>query len=68
MIESVHRGMDNVIRQVTVKYKNHQEQSFRFTKRAIRSLVLIRSFDEVDIMTELGTMASIADSKIQLTK
>ena len=35
MIDSVHKGKDDVIRQVTVKYKNHQEQTFRFTKRAI---------------------------------
>ena len=62
MIDSIHKGKDDVIRQATVKYKNHQEQAFRFTKRAIRSLVLIRSFDEVDIMKELGTMAALADS------
>ena len=67
MIDSVHKGKDDVIRQVTVKYKNHQEQTFRFTKRAIRSLVLIRSFDEVDILTELGTMASLADVHIHLS-
>ncbi|XP_066928171.1 uncharacterized protein [Clytia hemisphaerica] len=63
MIDSVHKGKDDVIRQATVKYKNHQEQAFRLTKRAIRSLVLIRSFDEIDIMKELGTMAALADSR-----
>lgn len=66
MIESVDRGKDGVIRQATVKYKNYQEQVFRFTKRSIRSLVLIRPVDEIDIMTELGTMASFADSLLHI--
>jgi len=66
MIEELEPSKDGVVRKVLVRYKNHQEQSFRFTKRSIRSLVLIHSIGETDIMTELGTMAAIVDAKVQV--
>ena len=64
MIESVEPSIDGIVRKVTVRYKNHQEQAIRFTKRSVRSLVLIRSISEVGIMTELGTMSCIANNNL----
>ena len=65
MIENVQSSSDGIIRQVIVRYKHHQDNSFRFTKRSIRSLVLIKAIDDVDLMSDLGNMACIADSKIK---
>ena len=64
MVEDVQSGKDGKARRATIRYKNNQENNFRLTNRAIRSLVLIKSTHENDIMTELGLMACFADSKI----
>ena len=61
MIEEVECSADGIARKAIVQYRNNQEKSFRSTKRSIRSLVLIRSTEETDIMTELGTMACCTD-------
>ena len=50
-------GSDGIVRKVDVKYQNSNENTFRVTKRAVRSLVKIKSIDEGDIVTELGRMA-----------
>ena len=54
-------GSDGIVRKVDVKYKNSNENVFRVTRRAVRSLVKIKSVDEGDIVTELGRMACIAN-------
>ena len=68
IVDDVQNGKDGKARRASVRYKNHQEKKFRFTNRAIRSLVLIQSVDELDIMTELATMACLADSRINASQ
>ena len=52
---------DGIVRKVDVKYRNHNENTYRVTKRAVRSLVKIKSIDAGDIVTELGRMACVAN-------
>ena len=41
-----------------LRYRNAEEATgFRTTKRAVRGLVVIRRFDEIDVMEELGNAA-----------
>lgn len=60
IVEEVHRGSDNRIRKVVVKYKNANEEVARKTFRAVRSLVIIHRIDEINIMDELGKFELIA--------
>ena len=66
MLESVHPSRDNKIRTVSVRYRNHNESVNRITKRAVRELVLIHHVDELDIISELGAIASAVDAKRRL--
>ena len=66
MIESVHRSKDDKVRTVSVRYRNHNENVNRITKRAVRDLVLIHHVDELDIISELGAIASAVDAKKRL--
>ena len=66
MIESVHTSRDNKIRTVSVRYRNHNESVNRITKRAVRELVLIHHVDDLDIISELGAIASAVDAKKRL--
>ena len=56
IIEEITPSKDDIIRKVTVKYKNNNENIFRHTKRAVRTLVLIKSIMEDDLSTESGKM------------
>ena len=51
------RGKDDVVRKVYVRYRNSSEEGSRETFRSVRTLVLIRSVDELDTLEELGLMA-----------
>ena len=66
MIESVNRSKDDKVRTVSVRYRNHNENVNRITKRAVRDLVLIHHVDELDIISELGAIASAVDAKKRL--
>lgn len=48
---------DDVVRKVYVKYRNSSEKGSRETFRSNRSLVLIRSVEELDMLEELDMMA-----------
>ena len=63
MINSVEIGRDGKIRTVVVKYRNHNENIDRETRRAVRQLVVIHQVDELNILVELGNVATIADMK-----
>ena len=63
MVESIHQGQDGKVRSVNVKYRNHNEQVDRFTKKSARQLVVIHAVDEMDIINDLGIAANIADTK-----
>ena len=62
MVQSVEMGRDGKIRKVKVKYRNHSENVDRVTYRSARSLVIIHSVDEINIMQQLGEIAQKADA------
>jgi hypothetical protein len=63
MVENVEIGRDQKIRTATVKYRNHNEEFDRETRRSIRQLIVIHRIDELDIIYELGRIATIVDMK-----
>ena len=52
-VKSIIEGRDGKIRQVVVEYQNHNENTKRETHRSVRSLVLIRGIDEIDLASQL---------------
>ena len=52
----IYRGNDGLVRKADVKYKNHNENVFRTTKRGVRELVIISPIHEVDIYERLDHM------------
>ena len=68
MVKSTEPGRDGKIRTVVVKYRNHNETFDRETRRAVRQLVMIHQVDELDILFELGNVASVADMKKRLNE
>ncbi len=62
MIESVEQGRDGKIRTVHVKYRNSSEETDRVTYRSTRSLIMIHSVDELNVMEELGQVAASVDA------
>ena len=63
MVEHVEVGRDQKVRTATVKYRNHNEEFDRETRRSIRQLIVIHRIDELDIIHELGRIATIVDMK-----
>ena len=66
MINKVNVSIDGKIRSVDVKYRNHNESTDRITHRASRQLIVIHQIDEIDIMAELGEVATYCDMKLRL--
>ena len=66
MVESVEKGRDGKVRTVKVKYQNNNENIQRTTRRAVRELVVIHPINELNLMTELGEIATSADVKRKL--
>ena len=64
MVDEVHRGADNHIRSVILRYKNASEEIERKTVRAVRSLVIIHRIDEINIIEELGKATYINSTSI----
>ena len=46
-----------------MKYRNHNESVDRFTDRAVRSLVVIRRADEMNVMEEIGEIARYVENQ-----
>ena len=65
MVNEIVPSKDRVIRKVLLRYKNHQENVDRYTTRSVRDLVLIRPTDELNLMEELGKVASIASKEYE---
>ena len=63
MIDSVDVGQDGKVRKVVVKYRNHNENVDRFTSRATRSLVVIRRYDESNVMEDLNELSRYVESR-----
>ena len=66
MVDTVEKGRDGKVRIVSVKYQNSNENIPRKTRRAARELVVIHPIDELNLMSELGEIASFADVKRKL--
>lgn len=64
MVSEIEKGSDGKIRKVQDRYRNHTENINRKTWRAVRQLVLIHSADELDIVDELGKIATSTDYEI----
>ena len=63
MVVSVEYSNDNVARKAKVKYRNANEENFRETYLAIRSLVIIHCVDESDILSDIGLISLKIDMK-----
>ena len=68
IVKSVETGRDGKIRTVVVRYRNHNETFDRETRRAVRQLVMIHQVDELDLVFELGNVATVADMKKRLNQ
>ena len=66
MIGSVEVGRDGRIRTANVKYHNSTENICRTTRRAVREIIMINHGDELNLMGELGEIATLADMKLRL--
>ena len=61
-VTEVKRGRDDLIREVKVMYRNHEDNVTRTTNRAVRELIVIHAVDELNIIEELGKVASRTDA------
>ena len=66
MISDLSRSSDDKIRKATVRYRNSTEAVDRFTNRAVRQLIVIHPVDELNMMEELGQIATFADMQHKL--
>ena len=66
IVKPVEYGRDQKVRTVLVRYRNHNEDFDRETRRAVRQLIVIHRMDKLDIIHELGKIATIADMKKKL--
>ena len=65
-IQSTKQSSDGKIRSAEVLYRNSSEMVDRTTNRATRQLVRIHSVDDLDIIQELGEVATVYDMKYKL--
>ena len=65
MITNIEYGEDGIVRRVDVKYRNASENVNRSTKWSAWDIVVIHHVDEIDIIQELGMIATNANSKFQ---
>ena len=62
MVSEVEVGTDGKIRTAVIKYRNHNEDTDRQTRRTVRQLVMIHPIDELNILQELGEIACAVDA------
>ena len=60
IFESIEVGRDDKVRKVRVRYQNASESVHRFTKRSVRSLVVIHRVDETSVMMDLFNANKVA--------
>ena len=65
MVKSVNAGKDGLIRKALIKYRNSNENTDRETFRSVRELIVIHSLDELNIVYELGKVATAADIRFR---
>ena len=66
IVKSTEIGRDQKVRTAIIRYRNHNEEFDRETRRAVRQLIVIHRVDELDIIHELGKIATLADMKMKL--
>ena len=65
-VKAIDMGRDGKVRSVIVLYRNHNEDVNRETRRAVRELVVIHAVDELNIIAEIGKVASATDATYKL--
>ena len=63
MVNEIVPSKNGVIRKVIVRYRNHQENIDRYTTRSVRDLVLTYPNGELNLMEEVGKVASIGNKE-----
>ena len=63
IVKSTEESRDNKIRIAIVRYRNHNENVDRETRRAVRELIVIHQLDELNLIQEVGKIAILADLK-----
>ena len=53
MILNLEKPCDGIVRRVVIKYKNHNENVFRYTKRSVRTIIVINRCNEISFMDEI---------------
>ena len=67
MISDLSRSSDDKICKATVRYRNSTEAVDRFTNRAVQQLIAIHPVDKLNMMEELGQIATFGDMQYKLT-
>ena len=67
IVHEVEPSRDNKVRKVTVRYRNHNEDTDRFSQRTARGLILIHRIDETNIMEEIGEVSRMVELQRQST-
>ena len=65
-VKSMKVSEDGKIRSAEILYRNSNENTDRITTRATRQLVRIHAVDDIDILQELGEVATIGDMQFKL--
>ena len=65
-VDSVEIGREGMVRKAKITSRHHNENINRETYRAVRELTIIHHVDELNIVQELGVIASFPDYKMRL--
>ena len=65
-VVSINKGTDGKVRSAEIQYQNSNEKTKRTTNRAARQLVKIYSINDLDILKELGEVATYVDMKTRM--
>ena len=66
VIDTIKVSRDDIIRKITVKYKNPGEKVFRYTDRSVRTIVKLYREGDLDLLSELN-QAAVGANKHYLT-
>ena len=65
VVHEIETGRDQIIRRVTIKYKNSGESDFRYTRRSVRDVAVIHREEDLDFCAKLS--AAQKQASINLT-
>ena len=63
IVVEVKKARDGIVRKVKLRYRNHHEGVDRETDRATTQVVVIHKVEELNIIQELGQIATMVDMK-----